>query len=72
MRLSKTLRDRCASFDGLTLYERFEHAIVLVLTFLIVVVVASATWHLALTIVALLLRDALHPANPAVFQIIFG
>ncbi len=36
-----------ASFSGLSFYERFEHAVILVLTVLIVLVVASATWHLA-------------------------
>ncbi len=66
------LRALKASFGALTLYERFEHAIVLALTALIIVVVGVATWHLALAVLFLLLADEIHPANQAVFQAIFG
>ena len=59
-------------FSGLTFYERFEHTVVLVLTALIVVVVASATWHLALAVVALVLANEVDPANQQVFQAVFG
>jgi uncharacterized membrane protein (DUF373 family) len=61
-----------ASFDGLTLYERFEHAVVIVLTGLIIAVVASATWHLAIVVVLMLFTDQVQPANQAVFQVVFG
>jgi hypothetical protein len=37
-----------ATFGRLTLYEQFEHAVIIVLTVLIIAVVAAATWHLAL------------------------
>ena len=60
------------SFGGLTFYERFEHAVVLVLTALIVVVVAIATWHLTLAVLGLAFANEIHPANQAVFQAIFG
>ncbi len=59
-------------FIGLTLYEKFEQAGVFVLTILIIGVVVSATWHLTLEIILLTLADAVHPANQAVFQTIFG
>jgi len=61
-----------ATFGGLTLYERFEHAVIIVLTALIIAVVASATWHLALTVLLLLSTDAIQPADQAVFQTVFG
>jgi uncharacterized membrane protein (DUF373 family) len=59
-------------FGGLTFYERFEQAIILVLTALIVLVVASATWHLARVVIALVFTDAVQPTNQMVFQTIFG
>jgi uncharacterized membrane protein (DUF373 family) len=61
-----------ASFGGMTIYERFEHAVIIVLTVLIITVVASATWHLALMVLSLVVTDAIQPANQAVFQTIFG
>jgi uncharacterized membrane protein (DUF373 family) len=59
-------------FAGLTFYERFEHAVVLVLTMLIVAIVASATVHLAIAVLALLISDQMDPANQQVFQVVFG
>ncbi len=61
-----------ASFRNLSIYERFEQAIVLALTLLIVVVVTSATWHLAVAVAALAITDELDPANQQVFQAVFG
>jgi uncharacterized membrane protein (DUF373 family) len=72
MKLDKQLRDARARFSHLTFYEGFEHAVVLVLTLLIVAVVASATWHLALAVFALVLADQVDPANQQVFQAVFG
>jgi uncharacterized membrane protein (DUF373 family) len=71
-RIRSFLRTASGSFDGLTFYERFEHAVVLVLTALIVLIVASATWHLAEVIVSLVLADAMQPTNQAAFQTVFG
>lgn len=42
------------------------------MTLLIVVVVASAAWHLALAVFALVLADQVDPANQQVFQAVFG
>lgn len=57
------LRELRISFRGLTLYESFEHAVILVLTGLIIAIVASATWHLAEVVALLILTDEVHPAN---------
>lgn len=72
MSLHDELRRMRRLFSGLTFYERFEHGIVLVLTLAIVAVVASATWHLVLSVLALLLKNEIDPANQEVFQGIFG
>jgi uncharacterized membrane protein (DUF373 family) len=61
-----------ASFAGLTRYEQFEHAVIIILTALIVAVVAAATWHLALMVLFLLFTDEIRPDNQAVFQTVFG
>ena len=72
MRVNEKLRDARAHFSGLTFYERFEHAVVLVLTGLLVIVVGVATWRLALGVLALVLTEQVDPANQQVFQTVFG
>jgi uncharacterized membrane protein (DUF373 family) len=59
-------------FLGLSFYEKFEHAIVLILTSLIVLIVASATWHLMLAVFGLIVSDQIDPSNQQIFQAIFG
>ncbi len=71
-RLRNLAQEIPSSFRGLTFYERFEHAVILVLTALIVLVVASATWHLAEVVISLVFADAVQPNNQIVFQTIFG
>ena len=60
------------SFQALSLYEGFEHAVVLVLTMLIVLVVASATWRLAAAVFHLVVMSEFDPGNQKVFQSVFG
>lgn len=57
---------------GTSAYEKFEHAIMLVLTLVVVVLVTVATWNLIVGVVLLLLADQLNPADPTVFQGVFG
>lgn len=57
---------------GASPYELFEHAVILLLTMLIILVIAAATWRLALSVVLMIFTDAVNPANQAVFQAIFG
>ena len=61
-----------ARLSGASVYDMFEHAIMVVLTLVIVLLVGFATWHLVVDVVGLLLSDQLNPANPAVFQSVFG
>ncbi len=56
----------------MSLYDRFEHAIMLVLTAAVVVLVALATVHLVAAIAMTLIDDRLNPADPATFQRVFG
>jgi uncharacterized membrane protein (DUF373 family) len=57
----------------LTLYERFEHLIILVLTALIAVVIVLATWNLALWVLFdMLLSSSFNLLSAETFQVVFG
>jgi len=53
-------------------YDRFERVVIHVVTLLIVIIVASATVHLAVAVALLLLTNQMNPANEQVFQTVFG
>jgi uncharacterized membrane protein (DUF373 family) len=56
----------------LTLYQKFEHACILVLSGLIAIVVTFAIWNLALKVAASILAHNFDPTDYAVFQAVFG
>ena len=57
----------------LTIYQKFEHAVILVLTALIAVVVAFALWNLVLKILlSIISSGGFDPTDYAVFQTFFG
>jgi uncharacterized membrane protein (DUF373 family) len=73
MPLREEVEQGRARWRALTLYRKFEHAVVLVLTGLIAVVVVSAVWSLGLEILSgLILTGGFDPTDPAVFQGVFG
>jgi uncharacterized membrane protein (DUF373 family) len=55
-----------------TVYQNFERLIVYVLTGVIAVVVAMATWRLVLTVIVLVMTDNVDPGQYEVFQGVFG
>lgn len=58
---------------GFTLYEKFEHVVIAVLTGIIAVIIVAALWNLLLRVVlSLVLADVFDPTDPAVFQVVFG
>ncbi len=59
-------------FAKMTIYERFEQAVILILTALIVLVIAVATWRLAISVVQMIFSNEVNPANQTVLQAIFG
>jgi uncharacterized membrane protein (DUF373 family) len=70
---SKTPATGRALWQSLGLYEKFEHAVILVLTALIAVIIVAAVWNLTLRVVALTAWPALFdPTDPVVFQTVFG
>ena len=57
----------------LTVYLKFEHAVVLVLTILLSVIIVSAIWKLAIKILyTLVLSDTFDLTDLAAFQSVFG
>jgi uncharacterized membrane protein (DUF373 family) len=77
MELAMPVTERPKAMHGrwrrLSPYRKFEYVIVLILTGLIAVVIASAVWNLALKVVsALMSSDIFDPTDHVVFQGIFG
>jgi hypothetical protein len=50
MSIKDELRQRKAEFEPLSVYQKFEHVIILILSALIAVVVVAAVWNLILKI----------------------
>jgi uncharacterized membrane protein (DUF373 family) len=62
-----------AHWRSLGFYQKFEHVVILVLTWLIAVVIVVAIWNLILKIVfSLILAEAFDPTDHVVFQTVFG
>ncbi|MDB5410451.1 MAG: putative rane protein of unknown function [Rhodospirillales bacterium] len=59
--------------QGLTFYQRFEQAVVLILIGMIAVVVIAALWSLGVKVLfGLVLTSTFDPTDHAVFQSVFG
>jgi uncharacterized membrane protein (DUF373 family) len=73
MSIRQELRDTKERFRLLSLYQRFEHIVVLFLTALIDVIVVAALWTLSLKILfGLVLSGSLDPSDYSAFQVVFG
>jgi uncharacterized membrane protein (DUF373 family) len=72
MRLKKEFSDMRLAFEPLTLYGKFEHICVIVLTTLIAVIIVFALWHLALKILYSIMANSFDPTDYEVFQTVFG
>ena len=73
MQLKEEFAEAHVRWQSLTVYQKFEHAIILILTLLIAVVIVSAVWSLALKILlSLLLSETFDVTDHVVFQAVFG
>jgi uncharacterized membrane protein (DUF373 family) len=61
-----------ARWRQLSLYQRFEHAVILILSALIAVLVVLAVWNLVLKIFASIFASGFDPTDYSVFQAVFG
>jgi len=73
MSIKEELQDATERFRLLSLYQRFEHIVILFLTALIVVIVIAAVWSLSLKILfGLVLSGSLDASDYSAFQAVFG
>jgi uncharacterized membrane protein (DUF373 family) len=73
MALTKGLADARAQWAPLTIYQKFEHAVIIILTGLIAVVVVFAVWNLAVKIIVSIIgSEPFDPTDHGVFQVVFG
>ena len=72
MKLLEKMEINTPQWEIASTYEKFEQVVVLILTGLIIVVIASAVWHLAVKIFFGLVLTSFDPTDPAVFQTVFG
>ncbi len=72
MRLKQQLAEMRIEWEPLTLYQKFEHASILILTGLIAIVIALAIWNLALKILFNVFSSSFDPTDYTVFQSVFG
>jgi uncharacterized membrane protein (DUF373 family) len=73
MSIKQELREAKEEFRLLSLYQRFEHVVIVILTALIAVIVVVAVWNLSLKILfGLVLPGGLDPSDYSAFQAVFG
>lgn len=73
MSIKRELREAQEEFRLLSIYQRFEHVVITILTALIAVIVIAAVWNLGLKILfGLVLSGGLDPSDYPVFQAVFG
>ena len=56
----------------LSLYQKFEHAVIMLLTGLIALIIALAVWNLLLKVAIIIIYANLDPTDYGVFQALFG
>src|SRR6195256_739165 len=73
MSIKQEFKDAGEQFRLLSLYQRFEHVVVTILTALIAIIVVVAVWNLSVKILfGLVLSGSLDPSDYAIFQAVFG
>jgi uncharacterized membrane protein (DUF373 family) len=73
MPLKEELAAQRERWRPLTVYQKFEHAVILVLTALIAIVIAFALWNLTVKILfSIVSSGGFDPTDYSVFQALFG
>ena len=70
--LTSEMSDLRSKWKTLSLYERFEQTVVSLLTLVIALIIALATWQLLLHTIRLVESHVVDPADSQVFQGLFG
>jgi len=73
MSIKQEFKDAGEQFRLLSLYQRFEHVVVTILTALIAIIVVVAVWNLSVKILfGLVVSGSLDPSDYSIFQAVFG
>ena len=73
MALNQEFASARAAWKLLSIYEKFEHAVILILTGLIAIIIVLAVGHLALKVLAgIVASQEFDPTDNTVFQALFG
>ena len=73
MALNQEFASARAAWKLLSIYEKFEHAVILILTGLIAIIIVLAVWHLVLKVLAgIVASQEFDPTDNTVFQALFG
>src|SRR4051794_15533231 len=72
MRMRAELAAARRNWEPLTLYQKFEHLALLILSVLIALIAAFALWHLTLQVMISIFVSGMDATDHAVFQAIFG
>jgi uncharacterized membrane protein (DUF373 family) len=70
--LASEIEELRSKWQTLSIYEKFQQAVVAVLTLVIAVIVTISTWQLLLHTLRLIKSHVVTPADPQVFQGLFG
>jgi uncharacterized membrane protein (DUF373 family) len=70
--LASELKELRSKWQTLSIYEKFEQLVVSVLTLVIAIIVVLAIWQLLLHTLKLVGSHVVNPADPQVFQALFG
>jgi uncharacterized membrane protein (DUF373 family) len=70
--LASELKELRSKWQTLSIYEKFEETVVGVVTLVIALIAAIATWQLLLHTLKLVRSHLINPADPQVFQGLFG
>ena len=70
--LASEIEELRSKWQTLSIYEKFQQAVVAVLTLVIAVIVTISTWQLLLHTLRLVKSHVVTPADPQVFQGLFG
>jgi uncharacterized membrane protein (DUF373 family) len=72
MPMNEEFAEARARWKLLPFYQKFEHAVIVVLTALIAILVVLAVWNLALKIFTSIFASGFDPTDYSVFQAVFG
>ncbi len=72
MRMTDEFAEVRARWKNLSVYQKFEHAVIFILSALIAILVVLAVWSLLLKVFASVRASNFDPTDYSAFQVVFG